>query len=124
MKLPLQRVRAADAFVSINIELPAGYHLNPSAPQRYQVTVNQPGEAKPVTIDNRSNHPLALPLHLPVNLHAASAEIVGSFTFVYCREDNTGVCRIKTIKWRAPVEVVNDNAAPNQISFSATVTSN
>jgi len=40
-----------------------------------------------------------------------------SFTFVYCREDNTGTCRIKTLAWRVPVEVVNDPGAVNEINL-------
>src|SRR5205085_8730705 len=37
IKLPLQRVRAGEATLSINPELPPGYHLNPTAPQHYKV---------------------------------------------------------------------------------------
>src|SRR3989442_10978545 len=45
-------------------------------------------------------------------LSAGAAELRASFTFVYCRDDNTGTCRIKTLVWRAPVEVVADVNAP------------
>ena len=44
-----------------------------------------------------------------------------SFTFVYCRADNTGTCRIKTLVWRATVEVVNDERAPVEINFRGKV---
>src|SRR5262249_28902644 len=40
-KLPKQQLRAgADNALVVNVELPAGYHLNPAAPQRYAITVN------------------------------------------------------------------------------------
>jgi hypothetical protein len=53
-----------------------------------------------------------------------AAELRASFTFVYCREDNTGTCRIKTLLWRAPVEVVADANAPGEIRLSAGVNTN
>ena len=34
IKLLPQKVRAGEAAVLINVELPAGYHLNPTAPQQ------------------------------------------------------------------------------------------
>ena len=127
IKLALQRIRSADGALSINVELPAGYHLNPTAPQRYQISVEQGGEA--LTIDpqnaNRSTKGLRLPIRVPFGIKSAgAAEIRASFTFVYCREDNTGTCRIKTLVWRAPVEVVADVNAPAEIRLSASVNSN
>jgi len=127
IKLALQRIRSADGALSINVELPAGYHLNPTAPQRYQISVEQGGEA--LTIDpqnaNRSTKGLRLPIRVPFGIKSAgAAEIRASFTFVYCREDNTGTCRIKTLVWRAPVEVVADEKAPAEIRLSASVNSN
>ena len=127
IKLALQRIRSADGALSINVELPAGYHLNPTAPQRYQISVEQGGEA--LTIDpqnaNRSTKGSRLPIRVPFGIKSAgAAEIRASFTFVYCREDNTGTCRIKTLVWRAPVEVVADVNAPAEIRLSASVNSN
>ena len=127
IKLALQRIRTADGALSINVELPAGYHLNPTAPQRYQISIEHGGEA--LTIDpqnaNRSTKGLRLPIRVPFGIKSAgAAEIRASFTFVYCREDNTGTCRIKTLVWRAPVEVVTDVNAPAEIRLSASVNSN
>jgi thiol-disulfide isomerase/thioredoxin/DNA-binding beta-propeller fold protein YncE len=125
IKLPPQRVRAGEAALVINIELPAGYHLNPTAPQRYNVSVE--GGAKSLVITeqdaSRSTRGSQLPIRVPVKAPLAGvAELRASFTFVYCREDNTGTCRIKTLVWSAPVEVVDEPAATNEIRFSAKVT--
>jgi len=127
IKLAPQKIRAADGALSINVELPAGYHLNPTAPQRYQISVEQGGEA--LTIDpqnaNRNTKGLRLPVRVPFAIKSTgAAELRASFTFVYCREDNTGTCRIKTLVWRAPVEVVTDVNAPAEIRLSASVNSN
>jgi hypothetical protein len=120
IKLPPQKVRVGAATLVINVDLPAGYHLNPTAPQRYKVSIEN--GAKSLTINepdaSRSTKGSQLPIRVPVRAQAAgAAELHASFTFVYCREDNTGTCRIKTLVWRAPVEVVNEAAAANEIKF-------
>src|SRR6202008_1845811 len=37
IKLPPQRIHAGDSAVVINVDLPVGYHLNPTAPQKYSI---------------------------------------------------------------------------------------
>ncbi|HEY6046422.1 MAG TPA: hypothetical protein VIU65_07450, partial [Pyrinomonadaceae bacterium] len=124
IKLPAQKVRTGYASLLINVQLPPGYHLNQSAPHRYRLSVLKGAEFLVIDPQNSSGsvkNP-QLPIRIPV--HAASsgaAEARAEFTFVYCREDNTGVCRIKTLIWRAPVEIVNDPAAPAEINLSGKV---
>ncbi|HKP36746.1 MAG TPA: thioredoxin-like domain-containing protein [Pyrinomonadaceae bacterium] len=119
-KLPVQKLRTGDASIVINVQLPAGYHLNPSAPHRYKISVEKNEQL--LVIDpqqtSRSAKDLRLPVRIPVRAAGSgSAEARASFTFVYCREDNTGVCRIKTLAWRVPVEIVNDATAAAEISL-------
>jgi thiol-disulfide isomerase/thioredoxin len=126
IKLPPQKVRAGEAAILINVELPAGYHLNPTAPQRYKVSIEN--GAKSLSIDpqdaSRSTKGSQLPIRVPVRASTAGvAELHASFTFVYCREDNTGTCRIKTLVWRAPVEVVDDANASGEINVRGKISS-
>jgi thiol-disulfide isomerase/thioredoxin len=123
IKLPPQKIRSGEATVVINVELPAGYHLNPTAPQRYAVSIEQGGESlksAPVNV-NKSAKGLSLPIRIPIGISAGSAVAHASFTFVYCREDNTGTCRIKTFQWQAPVDVVSDSSAPSEINLRGKV---
>ncbi len=124
IKLAPQKLRSGDAAILISIELPVGYHLNPTAPQRYKVSVEQGGER--LTIDpqksTRSTKGLPLPIRVPFSTGSTgAAELRASFTFVYCREDNTGTCRIRTLVWRAPVEVVSDPTAPTEINLTSKI---
>jgi hypothetical protein len=124
IKLPPQRVRTGEAALVINVELPAGYHLNPTAPQHYQVSIENGTKALRISEQDaaRSTKGSQLPIRVPLRAAlSGAAELLASFTFVYCREDNTGTCRIKTLVWRAPVEVVNDAAAANEIKFAGKV---
>src|SRR6266850_1816272 len=124
IKLVPQKIRAGEGAVVINLELPAGYHLNPAAPQRYKVSTES--GAQTLVIDQQNSSRAAKSLQLPIRIpfravSAGGAELRASFTFVYCREDNTGTCRIKTLVWRAPVEVVADPAAPSEIKLTTRV---
>ena len=124
-----QRIRAGSkGSLIVNVDLPAGYHLNPAAPQRYRVSV----ESGPSQLGlwsetitgaighdqevRRSAKDLKLPLHLSFQaFEAGAAELRIQLTLFYCREDNTGVCRIKTLAWRAPIEVTTDPGAGSEV---------
>ncbi|MEP6741757.1 MAG: hypothetical protein ABJB61_04600, partial [bacterium] len=135
-KLATQTLRAAsDAALLVQVELPAGYHLNPAAPQRYRVSVESGtkqlgliseshpgviGREKVVSVSSKS---LTLPLRIPFRTYEPGAGALRvQLTLFYCREDNTGVCRIKTLVWSAPVEVKNDSAAAGEIKLQGKLT--
>jgi hypothetical protein len=124
-----------DAALVAQVELPPGYHLNPSAPQRYRISVeNGPRQLGLLSetelgaighdkVVSRSLKNLQLPLRIPVRTFATgNAELRLQLTLFFCREDNTGTCRIKTLVWRVPVEVKNDASGPSQISVQAKLT--
>jgi thiol-disulfide isomerase/thioredoxin len=136
IKLESQSLRTGRAEVVVQLELPAGYHLNPSAPQRYRISVQDGfkqiglvSETELGTIGhnktvNRSLKDPKLPLRIPiVAFEAGKANLRLQLTAFYCREDNTGTCRIKTLVWQVPIEVVapEQNGA-NEITMSAKLT--
>ncbi len=127
-----QRVGAGrDAELLIQVALPEGYHLNPSAPQRVRVTIEKgvehltpapdagaggEGSGAAKSAYAKTSRELRLPLRVPLRaLAPGEAELRAQLTLFYCREDNTGTCRIKTLVWRAPVVVTNDADAPREI---------
>ncbi|HYN86331.1 MAG TPA: thioredoxin-like domain-containing protein [Pyrinomonadaceae bacterium] len=133
-----QRVAAgSDAELILEVALPEGFHLNPAAPHRVRVTVER-GAAHVATAGEggasaggvagareyaRSSRALRLPVRVPLRtLAAGEAELRAQLTLFYCREDNTGTCRVKTLVWRAPVRVVADDAAaPREVRARASV---
>jgi YVTN family beta-propeller protein len=131
-----QQVRAqSEGSLSIQVDLPTGYHLNPMAPQRYRVWVEKGfpqfsvftlGGSGPVDKSKetkQTSNKLKLPILVPFSAAAAGdAELRIQVTLFYCREDNTGTCRIKTLVWRAPVTVVNDPAALTEIKVLGKLT--
>jgi hypothetical protein len=124
IKVASQKLRAgANGALQIDVELPAGYHLNPQAPQRYKVTV----DGKNLTVDEkvaaRATKDLKLPLRVPLSASGVGpATVRAQVTLFYCREDNTGTCRIKTLVWQVPVEVTNDVDAPTDVKLQGKLT--
>ena len=136
IKLASQTVRAeARGALIVQVELPVGYHLNPAAPQRYRVLVEngqrQIGLESATELGaighdmgvSQSLKNLELPLRISLRSHeAGKAELRVQLTLFYCREDNTGTCRIKTLVWRVPVEVTNNPSAATEIKVQGKVT--
>jgi hypothetical protein len=136
IKLPSQNVRAESrGAIIVQVELPAGYHLNPAAPQRYRVLVEngqrQIGLESATALGaighdvgvSQSLKNLQLPLRIPLRSHeTGKAELRVQLTLFYCREDHTGTCRIKTLVWRLPVEVTDNPSAPTEIRVQGKLT--
>ena len=125
IKTQTQQLRTGtNAVLEINVDLPPGYHLNPVAPQRYKVSVDG---GKSVTVDEKlaaSNaKDLKLPLRIPLNVvNTGSTNLRAQATLFYCREDNTGTCRIKTLVWEIPIEVIPNGSAPNEVKVHGKLT--
>jgi DNA-binding beta-propeller fold protein YncE len=128
-KLPTQRLAiAADAALVVDVALPAGHHLNPDAPNRYTVTVEEGVQSLALAdgtdpkASGRTAKDLRLPLRVPLRAAAAgAARLRVSLRLYYCREDNTGTCRIKTLVWRVPVELTAEPGAPREVKLQGKV---
>ncbi len=119
-KLGTQRI-AADSKGSLvfNINLPDGYHLNQNAPQRFEYKIENGSNINIVENTGKFNK---LPVVLSFQADKkGSALLSAKMTIYYCREDNTGTCRIKTLVWKIPVEVTNDSKLSSKIEISAKV---
>ncbi len=126
-----QRLAAADGAQTlfIDVDLPDGYHVNPSAPQRCRVEVTAGGEHLSLYeltgrvsgapgVSSVTSKDVGLPIKMMVHaLRPGAAELRVRLTLYYCREDNTGTCRVKTLVWRAPVEVTAEPGAPREIKL-------
>jgi thiol-disulfide isomerase/thioredoxin len=145
LKTAAQRLGVAGgaaAELVVEVTLPAGYHLNPAAPNRYQIEVvgaagaparltllpdaarpSHGAGGRPEEVGLSVKSKLAgLPLRVGLQPRApGAAELRAALTVYYCREDNTGTCRVKTLVWRAPVELTDAPAAPREIRLKGKV---
>ena len=118
-KLAVQEIAAgAENSIVFNLKLPAGYHLNQNAPQRYEISVAEGN----LTIANPKQKISALPLVVSFKSgKAGTATLRAALNVYYCREDNTGVCLIKRLNWEIPVKIVESKNASRKIEISETL---
>lgn len=102
-----------------NVNLPKDFHLNPNAPQKYNISFEN---GKNISIKNPSERFTELPLVVSFQANAnGTAKLKAKLTIYYCREDNTGVCFIKSLVWNVPIKIVKDKKTGSKIELSANV---
>jgi hypothetical protein len=108
MPVAPQKIKAGAAGkILISLQFPDGYHLNPLAPLNYSGSVS--GEGISIAESDRMGQaiapslPLAIPFQTTTGPHQATADI--DMTFYYCREDNSGVCVIQSVRWQVPLHI-------------------
>ncbi len=109
----------AQSSLIFNVNLPEGFHLNPNAPQKYSISFDG---GKNISIENPMQRFKELPLKVPFQASKEGvAKLNAKLTVYYCREDNTGVCFIKSLVWNVPIKVVKDKNAKSDVKLEASV---
>ena len=105
--------------LNFQINLPKDFHLNPDAPNRYEISVE---DGKNITFANAKQKFGQLPLAIPIQVNqAGTTTLKAKITVYYCREDNTGTCLIKTLIWKIPLKVIDDNKLTNKVDLIGNV---
>ena len=112
-KVPLATVRAENKSIRLDVQvaLPEGYHINPLAPQRYQVDSAAPAKAGVIDRRNfgkrvRLDKPAAsFAIHLPVRQAAGEDTLRVRLEFFYCRDGADGVCKAGSAEWNVPIKL-------------------
>jgi len=120
MKIEEREIAAnSNASLVFNIKLPEGFHLNPTAPQHYEISVEKGSDIK---IANRTQKFLKLPLSVAFQTTKTGVTTMkANLTVYHCREDNTGVCLVKRLAWKIPLKIVANKKVPSKIELSASV---
>ena len=115
LQVPPQKLAAGDALnLSVDLQIPEGYKLNPLAPVRARLVAD--GKQSLVAEENLgrsikgtiegSKASFAIPL--------AAADGTAVFeiavTYSYCRGGIGGLCKIHTARWSVPIEIAADGA--------------
>lgn len=122
-KLEPQEVAAnSPNSLVFQIRLPEGLHLNPNAPNRYEISTDN---AKKVIFKNPAQRFSRLPAVIPFQtLRAGEVNLKVKLTIFYCREDNTGVCFIKTLAWQIPLKITAGKKDSNPIELKEILSEN
>ncbi len=120
IKHPAQEITAKrEVLLVFNLKFPEGFHLNQNAPNRYEIMT---GNGKIIKIANVKQKFNSVPLSVPFQtLKKGSTVLKAKLNVYYCREDNTGVCLIKTLQWEIPLKITNKKTAANRIELRETL---
>jgi DNA-binding beta-propeller fold protein YncE len=103
IKTDVKEIGEGAQTVQLQIKLPAGFHLNQNAPNRYEITTD---DANIIKVAGGAQKFSALPLNIPFQtIRTGGTNLKLKLTVYYCREDNTGVCLIKTLAWQVPLKI-------------------
>ncbi len=110
-KLPLTTVRVDHGQVRLRVELelPAGYELNPVAPLEYLVeasgasgAVSRESIGKPVRLEKPAAQ---FEIALPVSAVKVRETLRVSVNYYYCREGAEGICKVGNAVWIVPLDL-------------------
>ncbi len=120
IKFPKQEISAKNEnSLIINLKFPNGFHLNQNAPNRYEITTEKSDTIK---IKNARQKFNSIPLTVSFStLKKGETILKAKINVYYCREDNTGVCLIKTIQWEIPLRITDKNNTTKQIELKETL---
>lgn len=107
VELPLKTLKAgSDVQLTLNINLPNGYHLNPNAPLVYRIYADSGIQVEQPNQDVRLENPvLPLKISFKTGAEIAKTELKVSANFYFCREDNQGACYIDAVILRLPIRI-------------------
>src|SRR5581483_8359035 len=111
---PEQKVKPGQSHLTLAVEIPAPYKLNPGSPLEYRVD----GQASPSQLGKRVTvKDGKFPLQIPLALTEGQTELRAAVSFVYCRDGNEGVCIIKSVRWTIPVKASPDGQDELRVTY-------
>lgn len=110
VELPLKTLKmGSDIQLTLNINLPKGYHLNPNAPLIYRIDAGSGIQVEQPNQDVRLKNPvLPIKVSFKTGSEIERTEVKVSVNFYFCRDDNQGACYIDAIIWQLPIKIDKD----------------
>jgi len=110
VELPLKTLKmGSDIQLTLNINLPKGYHVNPNAPLIYRIDAGSGIHVEQQNQDVRLENPvLPIKVSFKTGSEIEKTEIKVSVNFYFCREDNQGACYIDAVVWQLPIKIDKD----------------
>lgn len=109
-----QKVKPGDGMdVVVEFALPPDFKLNPLLPVKYKVTADNdlvPADQQNVRLEATSAESSAR-FRIPLGKKSGSGTIQISVTYGFCREGKGGLCKVDSVKFKLPVEIVADGAS-------------
>ena len=98
------RLKPGDRNLVIEVGLPEGYKINPTAASLAAVSARGEAVALTGTTETREAG-LAFPVRFPLSVTDGNGEVTAELSLVYCEAENEELCYFEDVSLRAPVEV-------------------
>ncbi len=110
VELPLKTLKmGSDIQLTLNINLPKGYHVNPNAPLIYRIDAGSGIQVEQANREVRLEKPeLPIKISFKTASEEKSTDLKVSVSFYYCRGDNQGACFIDAVIWQLPIKIEKD----------------
>ncbi len=110
VELPLKTLKmGSDIQLTLNINLPKGYHLNPNALLIYRIDAGSGIQVEQPNQDVRLKNPvLPIKVSFKTSSEIERTEVKVSVNFYFCRDDNQGACFIDGVIWQVPIKIDKD----------------
>src|SRR3989339_415107 len=110
IELPMKTVKAdADIQLTLNINLPKCYHLNPNAPLIYRINAGNGIQAEQANQEMRiQKTEITIKISFKTASEIQNTDVKVSVSFYYCREDNQGACFIDAVVCHQPIKLDKD----------------
>ena len=126
-ELTPQRVAATDSLlVSLDLELPEDYKLNPQLAPSFRVQTAEgaklvaaealEGKQEAELVEGKNR----VQLKIPLAAGARQGDLKLQVTFGYCRAGTGGLCKLKTLAWQIPLQV-DPQSPQKQLNLSAKI---
>ncbi|MCH8149889.1 MAG: hypothetical protein IH987_18230 [Planctomycetes bacterium] len=121
-RVPASTVKVVDGAVklTVRLELPAGWKINPRAPMGYSLsTINKEGPLDRAAMEKkiRLEEPAA---EFEISVPAAAAEgkdtLRVALTYYFCQESAEGLCKVGSAIWIIPL-TLSANGKKTQIDL-------
>lgn len=112
VELPLKTLKmGSDIQLTLNINLPKGYHVNPNAPLIYRIDAGSGIQVEQSNREVRVEKPeLPIKISFKTMSEVIDTDLKVSVSFYYCREDNQGACYIDAVVCLQPIKLDKETA--------------
>src|SRR3990167_8828920 len=107
VELPLKTLKmGSDIQLTLNINLPKGYHVNPHAPLIYSIEAGSGIQVEQANQEVRLEKPeMPIKISFKTTSEVIDTDLKVSVSFYYCREDNQGACYMDAVVWHLPIKL-------------------
>ncbi len=107
VELPLKTLKmGSNIQLTLNINLPKGYHVNPNTPLIYHIDAGGGIQVEQSNREVRLEKPeLPIKISGKTTSDVQNTDLKVSVSFYYCREDNQGACYLDAVVWHLPIKL-------------------